>query len=168
MKPTLMLCGIWVVGISELGMAQVETRKLIKDEQACEVAMTKIGARRIAFVERKGKENRAYYEVYVMRGDTLVKAVVDGYTGKLDTVIIEAKNGRQRLEARMLAQRRAEVAAKAAVMGEVTRWKLKTNGERWSYRFQIETPDGKLKEVYVDENNFKVLRVKALKTSDKV
>lgn len=168
MKHALMLLSIWAVGFSELGFAQNEGRKLIGEDRAHQVALTKVGAGRVEFIERRGDEPEMVYEVYVMQGDTLFKTVIDAYTSALDTIIIDAKNGRRRLQARILAKKRAELVAKAAVAGEVMRWRLKHEDGGWFYRFQIETPDGKLKEVYVDEYNFKVVRVKSPKIQSKV
>jgi len=167
MKPTLMLLSILAVGFWESGMAQNEDRKLIGDDRASQIALAKADSGRVEFIERRVDENKAVYEVYVMQGDTLRKTSVDSYTGVVDTVIIDAENGRARLQARILSQKRAELAAKAAVAGDIMRWRLRHEGGNWFYRFQIETPNGKLKEVYVNEHDFKVARVKTFRTLDK-
>jgi hypothetical protein len=64
-------------------------------------------------------------EVYLMKGDTLFKTLIEAYNGALDTIIVDTHNGRGRLEARMFAKKRAELVAKVAVAAEVMRWRLK-------------------------------------------
>jgi len=140
MKRTLLLLCLWAVCDVESGWAQKENRRLIGDERVQQIALAKIGAGRVEFTERRVKAAKTVYEVYVMRGDTLCKAVVDGYTSALDTIIVDAVNGRERIQARMLSQKRATLAAKAAMSGVILRWRLRHEGENWFYRFQIETP----------------------------
>lgn len=168
MKHALLVLSIWAVGFSASGFAQNEGRKLIGEDRAQQVALSKVGAGRVEFIERRGDEPEMVYEVYVMKGDTLFKTLIEAYNGALDTIIVDAQNGRRRLEARMFAKKRAELVAKAAVAGEVMRWRLKHEDGIWFYRFQIETPEGKIKEVYVNEYNFKVTRIKSPKIHRKV
>jgi uncharacterized membrane protein YkoI len=158
-----MLLSILAVGLAESGIAQREGRKLIGEDRAGEIALTKVGAGRVEFIERRGDNLTMVYEAYVMQGNTLFKTIIDSYTGVLNTIVVDSVNGRCRLQARMLSKKRAELAAKATVAGEVTRWRLKYENNIWCYRFQIETAEGQVKEVYVDERNFKVLQVKAAK-----
>jgi len=167
MKPTRMLFGILAVGFVALGITQIKGRKVIEEDQAHQIALAKLGAGKVRFSERRRDRARTIYEVYVTRNDTLLRVVVDGATSAVDTVMVDAENSRSRLQARLIAKKRAETAALAAVPGEVARWKIKNNGDNWFYRFFIETSDGKLKEVYVDGDNFKVVRVREIKTPAK-
>jgi len=167
MKPTLMLLSILAAGFWESGMAQNENRKLIGEDRAGQIAMAKAVSGRVEFIERRVDADKTVYEVYVMQGDTLCKTIVDSYTGLVDTMIVDTENGRARLQARLLSKKRAELAAKAAVAGDIMRWRLRHEGGNWFYRFQIETPNGKLKEVYVNEHDFKVTRIKTFRTLDK-
>jgi uncharacterized membrane protein YkoI len=165
LKPALMLTMGAFIGFMKMGMAQTNGHnKLIKEDRACQIATEKLGASRVEFIERIGDDHRTVYEVYIMKGDTLLKAVVNGYTSKVDTVNVYTDASREKLQARILAKTRAENVALAAVSGEVARWKLKYDDGLWCYRFRIETPDGKLKEVFVDRYSFKLVRVKEYET----
>lgn len=167
MKLALLALSIFILGETESGWAQKENRRLIGEEQAQQLALAKVGAGRVEFTERKVTAAKTVYEVYVMLGDTLCKTVVDGYTSVIDTVLVDAVNGRERLQARMLSQKRAALAAKAAVSGVILRWRLRHEGVHWFYRFQIETPQGQIKEVYVNEYDFKVTEIKTVRALDK-
>lgn len=167
MKPALVLLSILALGSWQSGMAQNESRKLIGEDRAGQIALAQVEAGRVEFIERKVDRAKTVYEVYVMQGDTLCRTVVDGYTSVVDTVIVDVESGRERLKARILSQKRAELAAKAAVAGDIMRWRLRRAGGNWFYRFQIETPNGTLKEVYVKEHDFKVARVKTFRALDK-
>jgi uncharacterized membrane protein YkoI len=167
MKPTLMLLSILAVGFCEPGMAQNENRKLIGEDRAGQIALAQAASGRVEFTERRVDGNKAVYEVYVMQGDTLRKTIIDSYTGVVDTLIVDTVNGRACLQARILSQKRAKLAAKAAVAGEVMRWRLRLEDGIWFYRFQIETANSELKEVYVNEQDFKVACVKTFRVLDK-
>jgi uncharacterized membrane protein YkoI len=149
------------IGFTELGISQNGMhKKPITEDQAHKIVTEKVGVGQVVFVERKGDDSGTAYEIYVARGDSLIKAIVNGHSGLLDTLIINPEDGRTKMQARILAMTRAENAALAAVPGEITRWKLRQHDDTWFYRFIIETQDRKLKEVYVDANNFKVTKVK--------
>jgi len=167
MKLTLWILSILVFGEIKSGWGQKENRRLLGEERAQQIALAKVGAGRVEFTERKVKPAKTVYEVYVMRSDTLCKTVIDGYTSMIDTVLIDAVTGRERLQARMLSQKRAALAAKAAVRGVILRWRLRYEDEHWFYRFQIETAKGQLKEVYVNEYDFKVTDIKTVRALDK-
>lgn len=167
MKLALWFLSICVAGYMESAWAQKENRRLIGDERAQQIALAKVGAGRTEFTERKVSAAKTVYEVYVMRGDTLCKAIIDGYTSAVDTVIVDAVHGRERLQGRMLSQKRAALAAKTAISGVILRWRLRQEDENWFYRFQIETPKGQIKEIYVNEYDFKVARVKIFRELDK-
>lgn len=166
MKFSFLLLSFWICGGAENCWAQKDSRRLIGDERASQLALAKVGVSRVEFIERKAKAEKTIYEVYLMRGDTLRKVTIDGYTSVIDTVIVDVTNGRERLQARVLSQRRAALAAKAAVKGEILRWRLRYENENWFYRFQIETLQGQLKEIYVTEYDFKVARIKTVRTLD--
>lgn len=166
MKRALMILSLCAFGAMENGWAQKETRRLIGEERAQKLAVNKVGAGRVEFTERKVKAAKTVYEVYVMQGDTLCKVTVDGYTSAIDALIVDPMTGRDRLQARVLSQKRAALAAKAVVSGVILRWRLRYESEKWFYRFQIETPKGQIKEVYVNEYDFKVTRIKMVHALD--
>ncbi len=144
----------------ESAIGQVANKKPIGEDQALEAVKANLQRGRVEFVERKSDGDKTVYDFYIMRGDTLVNAVVNGHTRTIDSISVDFKTGRQRLEARKLSKARAEAAALKEVPGEVTRWKLRQFEKYLCYRFHIETPKKKWKEVYVDAGNYKVIRVK--------
>ena len=157
----LLMAGVLMLAM-ESGIAQDAKTKPIGEEQAQEIAMAKVGAGRVEFMERKSDGAKTFYEIYIMRGDTLVKASIDGYRSAIDSINIDAKAGRQRLQARQLAYKRAKSVAEKEATGETLRWKIRKVDNVWCYRFFIETTDKRSKEVYVDGNTFKVVRVRSL------
>lgn len=156
---TFITIGACIVAM-ETSLGQVAHKKPIDEDQALEVVKASLQRGRVEFVERKSDGDKTVYDFFIMRGDTLVNAVVNGHTSAIDSISFDVTTGKQRLEARKLSKARAEAAALKEVPGEVTRWKLRQFEKYWCYRFHIETIDKKWKEVYIDAGNYKVIRVK--------
>lgn len=141
-------------------VAQAATGKIMSEERLRTLVKDRLTFGQLEFIERRDDDSLTVYEYFLMRGDTLQKIVVNARSGQVDTVIVEAEQGRAQLRARQIAFARAESAAREAVAGEIIRWKLKRSEGLWFYKFRIATPKGKLKDVFVDKESFKVKRVR--------
>lgn len=160
MKNACLLFSIMVTLSTTPVAAQPEAGKIINEERVRELVKAQLTLGRLEFVERRDDDSLTVYEYFLMQGDTLHKVLVNGRSGGVDTVIVEAKQGRAILQARQIAQTRAEAAALAAVKGEILRWKLKKSEGVWFYKFRIATPKGKLKDIFVDKESFEVKHVR--------
>lgn len=160
MKRICLLLAAAVTSCVATAAAQAETGKIMNEERLRELVKDKLSLGRLEFIERRDDDSLAIYEYFLMQGDTLHKVIVDARKGAVDTIIVEPQQGRTLLQARQIAQARAEAAALAAVQGEIIRWKLKKSEGVWFYKFRVATPKGKLKDVFVEKNSFEVKRVR--------
>lgn len=140
--------------------AQAEAGKINNEERLRELIKDRLVLGKLEFVERRDNDSLTVYEYFFMQGDTLHKVVVNARRVRIDTVIVDAQQGRAVLQARQIAQTRAEAAALAKVPGEIIRWKLKKSEGVWFYKFRIATPKGKLKDVFVEKESFEVKHVR--------
>ncbi len=140
--------------------AQAEVGKIMNEDRLRVLIKDRMGLGKLEFVERRDDDSLTVYEYFLMQGDTLHKVVVNARLGAVDTVIVEAQQGRAVLQARQIALTRAETVALAAVPGEIMRWKLKKSEGVWLYKFRIATIKGKFKDVFVDKESFKVKQVR--------
>lgn len=140
--------------------AQAEAGKITNEERLRELIKDRLALAKLEFVERRDNDSLTVYEYFLMQGDTLHKVVVNARRVRIDTVIIDAQQGRAVLQARQIAQTRAEAAALAKIPGEIIRWKLKKSEGVWFYKFRIATPKGKLKDVFVEKESFEVKHVR--------
>lgn len=140
--------------------AQAEAGKITNEERLRELIKDRLALAKLEFIERRDNDSLTVYEYFLMHGDTLHKVVVNARWVRIDTVIVEAQQGRAVLQARQIAQTRAEAAALAKVPGEIIRWKLKKSEGVWFYKFRIATPKGKLKDVFVEKESFEVKHVR--------
>lgn len=147
-------------------VAQAASGKIMSEDRLRELVKDRLTLGQLEFIERRDDDSLTVYEYFLMRGDTLHKVVVNARNGAIDTVIVEAQQGRSQLQARLIAFARAEVAALQAVAGEIMRWKLKRSEGVWFYKFRIETAKGKLKDVFVDKESFEVKRVRKYEQVD--
>ena len=140
--------------------------RIIHEDRITELVLSKLGSGHVEFVERRDDDTLTIYDVYFTKADTLMKIVCNGRTGTFEVRPLDPAQGRMLLQARMLAKTRAENAALEAVAGQVLRWKLKCEEEKWYYWFRIETPRNKWKNVYIDRDSFEVIKIKTFKKFD--
>lgn len=160
MKKACLLFTLALIFASAPVSAQAESEKIMNEERLRDLIKDKLALGKLEFVERRDDDSLTVYEYFLMQGDTLHKVVVNARRGKVDTVQVEVAQGRSILQARQIAQTRAEAAALAKIPGEVVRWKLKKSEGVWFYKFRIATPKGKLKDVFVERDSFEVRHVR--------
>ncbi len=160
MKTACLLFATMVTFCAVPVAAQAEAGKIMNEDRVRDLIKDKLALGRLEFLERRDDDSLTVYEYFLMHGDTLHKVVVNARRGEIDTVVVDVQQGRAVLQARQIAQTRAEAAALAAVPGEIIRWKLKKSEGVWFYKFRIATLKGKLKDVFVDKESFEVKRVR--------
>jgi uncharacterized membrane protein YkoI len=160
MKTTCLLLAAVVTFCAAPVAAQAESGKIMNEERLRGLIKDKLTLGKLEFVERRDDDSLTVYEYFLMQGDTLHKVVVNARRGEIDTVLVEVQQGRAILQARQIAQTRAEAAALAKIPGEIIRWKLKKSEGVWFYKFRVATPKGKLKDVFVEKESFEVKHVR--------
>ncbi len=160
MKKACLLFTLALVFASAPVSAQAESGKIMNEERLRELIKDRLTLGKLEFIERRDDDSLTVYEYFLMHGDTLHKVVVNARRGKIDTVHVAVEQGRAILQARQIAQTRAETAALAKIPGEVIRWKLKKSEGVWFYKFRIATLKGKFKDVFVERDSFEVRHVR--------